>query len=100
MNVNEYGVRIRLGTGFDLSSSPTLTFHFAPPTQSPFTRPGTLGIVQVVTPAGTFPANTWAYYEFAQGDVTEEGTWGVRLYADNALPQQLISDPATFIVRP
>lgn len=95
MNVNENGITFRLGVNYDLSGSTALNLDFTKPSGAvlsvPAQAPG--------TPGGSFAANEYFEYVFADGDVDEAGEWGVRgNYSD--LAKYLISDPATFTVNP
>lgn len=99
MNVGEYGVAFRLGTGFNLAAATQLSFTFTKPDGTVLNVPGTLGTLTIVTPAGTFPANTWAEYIFTAGEVVQVGQWFARLIYE-APAVKLISDTVTFEVTP
>jgi hypothetical protein len=103
MNVNEYGVVFAFYVAFDISGFTTLKITFTKPSggiltvmNPDVTAPNT----QLVTPAGTFPANEYAKYVFALGDVTESGLWSARVTYDVAPSLQLISNVGTFNVYP
>lgn len=98
MNVGEYGVIKRHGVAFDMSANTALSLTFTKPSGATLTvsnpdvsAPGSVG--------GSFAANEYFQYTFANGDVDEAGTWTVRgTYTDGS--KQLISDAATFTVNP
>lgn len=54
----------------------------------------------VTTTLGIFLANKYVAYTFQDGDVDEIGEWSCRVVYDDADPQHLISDVATFEVSP
>ncbi len=69
---NEFGVRFVLGVSFDMSGNTALEFHFIKPDcVSELFVVGVLGTTELVTDAGTFAANTWAYYDFIDGDLDQ-----------------------------
>ena len=69
---NEYGVRFVLGVSFDMSAFTDLQFHFIKPDCiSELFVDGELGTAEIVTDAGIFAANTWAYYDFVDGDLDQ-----------------------------
>ena len=106
MNVNEYGIVFRFGTGYDMSGFATLTLVFTKPDNSVLTVTNsstpnavTLGVVPVTTTEGVFAANQYVNYTFAVGDVNEQGIWAVWLtYVDST--KRLISDVALFTINP
>ena len=106
MNVNEYGIIFRFGTGYDMSGFTTLTLTFTKPDNSVLTKNNasspnavTLGVAPIVTTIGNFAANQYVNYTFAPGDVNEQGIWAVWLtYLDST--KELISDVALFTVNP
>lgn len=103
MNVNEYGIEIIIGTGFTLTAATQLSIVFIKPDCSTFTVQSPLvaiGSTDLTTTAGTFPANTWAYYAFQLGDVDQIGEWKARLIYDDAAGQHLISSIGKFWVSP
>lgn len=98
MNQGEYGVVFRLGVSFDLSGNTALSLTFTKPSGATLT----VSNPSVTAPAsagGSFNANEYFSYTFADGDVDESGTWSVRGTYTDAL-KQLISDPATFTINP
>lgn len=106
MNVNEWGVAFVFSTGFVMSGFTALSLQFTKPDGTTLVRTNTSSpnavtcpAVQRITPIGTLPASTYVLYTFANGDVSEPGTWTARLsYTDAS--QFLISAPATFIINP
>ena len=100
MNVNEYGVVLQMCVSFDMSAYTSLSFTFTKPDSTTLTVAGVLGTNTIATPLGTFTANTYAYYTFVQGDVTQVGEWTVRLTYLDASPAKLISTVGTFTVNP
>lgn len=100
MNVNEYGVVFAFSTGFNLSAFTSLSITFTKPdlTQLTVTNPDVSApAVDLQTTAGLFPANTYASYKFANGDVNQAGAWSARVtYTD--VNQKLISDVGTFTI--
>jgi hypothetical protein len=98
MNVNEYGVTLQFCVSFNMANQTSLSFTFTKPDGTTLTVVGTLGVVQVSTPLGIFAADTYATYTFTSGQVTESGTWKVRLTYTDASPAQLISNVGTFVV--
>ncbi len=98
MNSGEFGVIFRLGVGFDMSGNTALSLTFTKPSGATLT----VSDPAVTAPAstgGSFGANEYFSYTFADGDVDEAGTWTVRgTYTDGS--KQLISDTATFTVNP
>ncbi|NIA67779.1 hypothetical protein HBA54_04175 [Pelagibius litoralis] len=98
MNLNEYGVIFRHGVGFDLSSNTALSITFTKPSGATLT----VSNPSVTAPAsigGSFSANEYFSYVFADGNVDEAGEWSVRAtYTDGS--KQLISDAVTFIINP
>lgn len=102
MNVGEYGVKFRIAVGFDISAATALALTFIKPSEVVLnvTTGVSVGVGNLVTPAGTFTTGTWAEYTFANGDVDEAGTWTVRLIYDDATGQHLLSELVTFEVYP
>ena len=96
----EFGVTFVLGTSFDMSAQTGLQFCFLKPDCVTELRvTGTLGTTQLVTPLGTFAANQWAQYVFADGDLDQTGTWQVQLRFTSA-NMRLASGIAEFDVVP
>ena len=98
MNVNEYGIQLQFGTSFNMSSYTSLRLVFTPPTGATFTRTPTLGTSPITTTAGSFAANTYVTYTFIQGDITQTGTYTVRLIYQDAAPTYLTSSVGSFVV--
>lgn len=100
MNVGEYGVKFRVGTGFDLTAATGLALSFTKPDEVVLdvSTGVTVGVGTIVTPVGTLPSGTWAEYVWLVGQVDQSGTWTVRLIYDDATGQHLISELATFVV--
>jgi len=95
----EFGIQFVMGTGFDMSAQTGLQFTFLKPDASTkITVPGTLGTTELVTSAGTFAANTWASYIFADGDLDQAGIWKAELRFQDGSPSQLFSTIAEFEV--
>lgn len=68
----EFGVRFILGVSFDMSSNTSLEFHFIKPDCiDELLVAGVLGTSEIITDAGTFAANQWAYYDFVTGDLDQ-----------------------------
>lgn len=100
MNVNEYGIAFNLNVGFNLTGNTALTLVFTRPMGSTFTanKPDvSVGAAAISTTSGPFAANEYSVYVFKTGDLTEAGTYGVRLTYTDAT-KRLVSDPVTFTV--
>lgn len=96
---NEFGVDIVIGTGFDMSANSGLTIKFVKPDcVTVLSVPAALGITQIVSPIGTFAANTWASYTFMSGDLDQSGTWKAELQFDDPSPRRLFSNIVEFEV--
>lgn len=103
MNAGEFGVQFVFAASFDLSAETNLTLNFLSPTGVHLTVQAPAVTIQnspLVTPFGTLDANTYALYTFQQADITEPGTWFVRLSYDASGPVHLISNTASFLVGP
>lgn len=103
MNVNEYGIILQFGVGFDISSFATLSIAFTKPDLTTLTVTNPLvaiGAVDVVTTEGTFTAGTYATYTFQNGDVNQAGAWSARLTYTDATPRKLISNVVRFTINP
>lgn len=103
MNVNEYGVVLQFGVGFNISGYSTLSITFTKPdlTTLTVTNPAiTVGSMTIATTAGTFNAGTYALYTFVNGDVNVAGIWSARLTYTDATPAKLISNIVTFTINP
>lgn len=90
-------------TAFDMSAFTSIAIHFVKPSGTPLvvTNPDvTVPATPVTTTLGVFLANKYVAYTFQAGDVDEEGLWSCRVVYDDADPQHLISDVATFTVDP
>lgn len=100
MNVGEYGIAFNLNVGYDISGNTALTLTFTRPDGSTFIKSNpqvSVGGSPLTTDIGTFAANQYAACLFADGDLTEPGTYGARLtYTD--VTKRLVSDPVTFTV--
>lgn len=101
MNVGEYGISFHLNVNFNISAFTALSLVFTRPSGTLITR--TNGDVTVpasplvTSDLGTFAANEYAKYVFQNGDISEAGTYSVRLtYTDAS--KLLKSDTATFTV--
>lgn len=101
MNVNEYGIAFHLNVNFDISGFTALSLVFTKPSGAILTK--TNGDVTVpasplvTSDQGTFAANEYVKYTFVLGDISEAGTYSVRLtYTDAS--KRLISDVTTFTV--
>lgn len=102
MNVGEYGIAFNLNVGFNISGNSALTLAFTRPSGSTFTavKPAvSVGAAPISTTSGPFAANEYCVYIFKAGDLTEAGTYSVRLQYDDAT-KHLISDAVTFTVNP
>lgn len=103
MNNGEYGTLFIFGTGYNMASYSALKITFTKPDSSTLavTSPAvTLGVVDLVTSIGTFPANTYVKYTFANGDVNQSGAWSARVTYDDVTPKHLISAVGTFTINP
>ena len=105
MKVGEYGIGFRFGVGFDLSTATALTLTFTKPDETTLvvTNPTVeVGSVDASTDLGTFSANEYVRYTFAQGDVDQAGEWRAVLEAliPGTPDKNLISDPGYFTVEP
>lgn len=102
MNVNEYGIAFNLNVGFNISGNQALSLAFTRPGGSTFTatKPAvSVGASPISTTSGPFAANEYCVYIFKDGDLTEAGTYTVRLTYTDAT-KRLISDAVTFTVNP
>lgn len=100
INVGEYGLAYRLNVSYDMSSNTSLSFEFVRPDKSVIVRDGVLGTAALVTEEyGTFPANQYASYVFADGDLTLPGKYTARLIY-NSPGKRLKSDIDGFMVLP
>ena len=83
--VDNYGMDLVMGVGFDMSSNTSLTFRFLKPDLTTVVeKTGILGTIEVTTTEGVFAANTWASYTFVDGDLDQIGTWTVELVYEAA----------------
>lgn len=98
MNVNEYGVVLQFGVSFNMAQETSLSLTFTKPDLTTLTVAASLGNTPIVTPLGTFAANTYVTYTFLQGQVDQAGSWSVRLTYKDATPAQLISTVGRFTV--
>lgn len=102
MNVGEYGIRFNLNVGYDISLYTTLALAFSRPDGSVLTVTSpavTVGSSPLTTPLGTFAANQYASYVFADGDITVAGAYSARLTYTDA-NKRLVSEVVTFSVNP
>lgn len=98
INVGEYGLNFNVNTNYTLTSATSLVMNFTRPDGTTFTGTPTVGASPLVTTdQGTFAANQYASYPFVAGDLSQEGTYGVRLVYVDAT-KRLVSDPASFTV--
>jgi hypothetical protein len=107
---NEWGIRFVMGVSFDMSGETDLQFHFIKPDcVTEFNAVGVLGTTQItIETHGILAANTWAYYDFLDGDLDQASDdvnkWRVDLrYQGTNTPvaaAQLFSEPASFDVAP
>lgn len=106
MNQGESGVVFAFSVGFDMSTNTSIQILFWKPSNPwssdtnstpSLTATASLGVVDLVTTAGTFTSNTYATYTFIPGDVDEAGTWYARV-SYTSISQHLYSDVATFSV--
>ncbi len=104
---NEYGIRFILGVSYDMSGETDLQFHFIKPDCiSELFVEGELGTTEITTDAGIFSANTWAYYDFVDGDLDQASDaanlWraDLRYQGPNGAiaVAQLFSEPVSFEV--
>lgn len=103
MNVNNWGIFVWIGTGFDLIAYTALTMTFTKPdgtflvvTNPAVSVPG----IDEETTAGLFPANTYAQYITQPGDIDQVGQWSVRLTYQDADKLLTTDTPAFFTVDP
>lgn len=100
-NAGEYGIVFNFGCGFDLSAKTGLTLTITRPDGTVLTIATgrlTISASPLVTPLGTFAANTYAICTFANGDINQAGDYSARLTYDASGPVHLISDAAVFTV--
>jgi hypothetical protein len=105
---NEFGIRFVMGVSFDMTGETGLQFHFIKPDcVSELTVAGVLGTTQItIETHGILAANTWAYYDFVDGDLDQASDdvnkWRVDLrYLGTNTPvssAQLFSEPVSFDV--
>ena len=104
---NEFGIRFVLGVSFDMSGQTDLQFHFIKPDcVTELLVTGVLGTTEIITDAGVFAANEWAYYDFVDGDL-DQASDGANLWRadlryqgtnDTIVDAQLFSEPVSFEV--
>lgn len=89
----EYGIKIIIGTSFDMSANTLLGLRFEKPDGTTLDVTPTLGTIEVTTTAGTFAANTWAEYTFVTGNIgaDDDGTWKAQLQYTDATSYLLAS---------
>lgn len=83
MNVNESGIRFYFDARYDMSDYVDLFLVFTKPDRTTMTvgLPDlVLGTSNIVVGRSSLVANQYAYYIFKDGDVTQSGTWSVRLH--------------------
>lgn len=100
MNIGEYGIAFNLNVGFDISGNQSLALTFTRPGGTTFTanKPDvSVGNTPISTTSGPFAANQYCVYIFKAGDMSEAGTYTVRLTYNDAT-KRLISDAVTFTV--
>lgn len=107
IRLNEYGKRIYVITSYDMSSNTSLTIKAVPPSgeANQKTWTATIGgaLSNIVDEDGTtittVNANESMFYDLADGDLDEVGTWTlVGIYDDTASGDHFISDPVTITV--
>lgn len=99
-NVGEYGIAFDLNLNYDVSAATSLQMVITRPDGTKITGAPTVGLVDLATPdQGTFPARQYCTYLFAQGDLSQPGTYSARVtYTDST--KRLISPPVAFTVNP
>lgn len=101
MHVGEFGLPIVLNAALDMSTYPVLSIKFVRPNRSDLevASPDVeLGLVDIVTPIGTFLANKYAIYTFKENDLNMAGTWTCQLSCEVPGVKRLSSSPITFQV--
>lgn len=100
MNVNEYGLTHNFSVSYDLSGFVGLSMTYTRPDKTTFTvnNPAVqISATPYVAASGTFAANQYARYIFANGDLNSAGVYTARLtYTDAS--KRLISDVVSFTV--
>lgn len=100
MNVSEFGLVLNVMVSYDISGFTNLGMDFTRPDGSTFSvvKPAvSVGTVALPTTTGSFAANQYATYTFADGNLNQAGVYTVRVNCSNAA-QRLVSDPVTFTV--
>ena len=104
-----FGVQFIMGVSFDMSLQDSLQFHFIKPDCiTELFVPGVLGTSTITVDGLEFAANTWASYDFVDGDLDQASDganlWRVdlRYEGDNGTitNARLFSEPASFEVSP
>lgn len=102
MRVGEWGVVFLFSTGFNMQNETSLSLKFTKPDGTTMTETNATGVsvgtTNITTTLGIFPAYEYVQYTFKNGDVNQAGTWVAQLTYQDATPQNLISDPAQFVV--
>lgn len=101
MNAYEWGSKIYVSTGFDMSGYVTLALALRNPAGIVLTRTPVLGMTTFTDPVSgiTFTANEYVSYVVQPNDITTPGTWAARVVYTDAI-QNLPSDFARFFVGP
>lgn len=99
MNVGEYGLVLNLNVNFDISAATSLQMAITRPDGTAIAGVPTVGLVDLVTDDGTFPAKQYCKYTFVNGDLNQAGDYIVRVTYNDAT-KRLISDPTSFTVSP
>ena len=79
-NQGEYGSKIRVNLGTDISTGTSLTFFMEPKAgdEKEFTTNLVVGTSNVTVDDDSFTANEYLEYTLQDGDLDQEGQWRVR----------------------
>ena len=102
MNVGEYGIALNVLVSYNIAGFTSLGMEFTRPNNTAFVaaKPQvSVGSAPLSTPFGTFAANQYASYTFADGDLTVPGIYSVRVTCTDAT-KHLVSDAVTFTINP
>lgn len=98
MTLGEYGNVLYINADYVLTGA-TVTIDITKPNGSTLSVAATIGTSDLSTPEGTFSANKYAYYTFANGDIDQVGAHTARLNAVWTAPaKKLISPGVSFTV--
>jgi len=100
LNVNEWGARLFVYAGFDLSGASGLVLELIRPDTSIISVRPSLQTAGTTTSGGeSWGGNQYVLYVTEQGDLDQVGTWGARIIYSDAV-QSIPTDIGSFNVGP